>query len=103
MREYTIACGTIKYTCPEAVWRELEYLARWRADLAYIAEHFGPDDPEADVSRKSIVFAFEQLDRLGCPFWLQNCAVSYGTDWREYKRMHFSGWLSDHGYVLATA
>lgn len=98
MNEYIISCGTINYTCGERVMRELEYLSRWRADLAYIVERFGGDDPEAEVSRKSIRFAFDQLDKLGCPFWLQNCALAYGEDWRERQQRDFSAWLVAHGY-----
>lgn len=98
MNEYTISCGSINFRFNDAIMRELEYLACWRADLAYIVERFGSDDPEAEVSRKSVEFAFSRLDRMGCPYWLQNCALAYGEDWRGRMQVDFPGWLEKHGY-----
>lgn len=98
MNEYIISCGSINFRFNDAIMRELEYLSRWRADLAYIVERFGGDDPEADVSRRSVRFAFDRLDKLGCPFWLQNAALAYGEDWRGRMQTDFPGWLEKHGY-----
>ena len=98
MREYILNCGRIEYKCSDKEWRELEYLARWRADLAYIVERYGSDEPEAQVSRKSVEASFEQLDKMCVPFWLQNAALSFGEDWRNYKSSDFSEFLTKRGY-----
>lgn len=98
MKQFTIGCGSIEYSFTEAVMNDLEYLARWRADLAYIVERYGGDDPEAEVSRLNVRYAFDQLDKLGCPYWLQNAALAYGEDWRGRMQIDFPGWLEKHGY-----
>lgn len=81
----TVTCGDIRAHIDPAQAKELEYLARWHADLQYIKERFGASDPECEVSRKSIDFAFKQLDALCVPYWLQNAALAFSEDWRRYK------------------
>ena len=96
-----ITCGEITFDLNTQLRRELDYLARWRADLAYITERWGKGDPEAQVSRGSIEFAFTVLDRLNVPFWLQNAALAYGEDWRNRQRESFEHYLTRKGYEVA--
>lgn len=96
-----IFCGNIEFTTNQQQEKELEYLARWHADLQYIRERFGNNDPECEVSRKSIEFAFRQLDALAVPFWLQNAALAFSEDWRRYKSMNFWQYIaSKPGYAI---
>ena len=96
-----ITCGDITVELNTLQCRELDYLARWRADLAYITERWGKKEPEAEVSRKSVEFAFTVLDRLHVPFWLQNAALAYGEDWRNRQREGFEHYLTRMGYEVA--
>lgn len=96
-----ITCGQITVDMDAAQMRELEYLSRWRADLAYVTERFGHDEPEAQVSRKSVEFAFTILDRLQVPYWLQNAALAYGEDWRNRQRESFAHYLLRKGYEVS--
>ena len=97
----TIRCGNLEFTVDLQQQKELEYLARWHADLQYIRERFGNNDPECEVSRKSIEFAFRQLDALAVPFWLQNAALAFSEDWRRYKSMTFWQYLAGkNGYAI---
>lgn len=97
----TITCGNIAITLTAAQARELEYVARWRADLEYIRERFGADDPEADTSRKSIECGLDQCDALNIPYWLQNAALSFGENWREYLKCNLWDYIRNKpGYTL---
>lgn len=96
-----ITCGDITFDLNMQQRRELDYLARWRADLAYITERWGKDDPETQVSRGCIEFAFTVLDRLHVPFWLQNAALAYGEDWRNRQHESFEHYLRRKGYEIA--
>ena len=97
----TISCGHIAVDVTDEQMKELEYLARWRADLAYIMERFGPDEPEAQVSRKTIEYSFTMLDKKSVPYWLQNVALAYGEDWRNRERESFTSFLKRKGYGVA--
>lgn len=97
--KYSITCGTITVRIGQKEIKELEYLARWTADLYYIRERFGADDPAAEVSRGSIKLAFELLDKLGVPYWLQNSAMYFAEDWRRYRAMSLWKWLALHYQV----
>lgn len=97
-----IFCGTIRAEINAEQARELEYLARWRADLAYICERYGREDPETQISRKSIEFSFSRLDALRVPFFLQNAALAFGEDWRRQLQNDFFHWLSSReGYTVS--
>ena len=96
----TVHCGRLAAVLDLDARRTLEYIARWRADLAYISEHWGVGDPEAEISRRSIEFGLEDADRRGLPYWLQNAALQFGEDWRRYKSTDLFSWLSGRGYQV---
>lgn len=97
-----IFCGAIRAEINDEQARELEYLARWRADLAYICERYGREDPETQTSRKSIEFSFSRLDALHVPFFLQNAAIAFGEDWRRQLQTDLFRWLaSREGYTVS--
>ena len=97
----TITCGHIAVTIDDAQEREIEYLARWHADLQYIIERYGKNDPECDVSRKSIECSFDRLDALRVPYWLQNAALAFSENWRRYLSMSFWDYLKNlDGYTV---
>ena len=81
----------MKFSVTRKQFKELEGLAYWIADHAYIREYYGDDDPELDGVEKNIEYAFEQLDRLEVPYWIQNAiCVTYADDWRTWKHTDVS-------------
>ena len=72
---------------------ELEGLAYWVANVNYIKERFGADDPEYAQADKNVLFCFEMLDRLGVPFWVQNSVICFAENWRQYKSCYMKDWL----------
>jgi len=99
MKQYEITNGHITVLLDHKRIKELEYLARWTADLSYIRERYGADDPDAEVSRGSIRLAFELLDQLAVPYWLQNSAMAFAEDWRRYKSMSLWTYLAQRYQV----
>lgn len=71
----------------------LEGLAYWVADVNYIIERFGANDPEHERAHKSVLLAFQELDALGVPFWVQNSVVCFAENWRQYKSVYMTDWL----------
>lgn len=72
---------------------ELEGLAYWVADVNYIIERYGANDPEYTRANKSVLLCFENLDRLGVPFWVQNSVVCFAENWRQYQNNYIDTWL----------
>lgn len=74
-------------------WSRLEGLAGWIAEHAYFVERVGGvDDPEHSKIDKSVRMCFDELDRLGVPYWVQNAVIGWARDWRAYKSEYM-----DHG------
>lgn len=71
----------------------LEGLAYWVADVNYIIERYGANDPEYKKAHNSVLLSFETLDRLGVPFWVQNSVVCFAENWRQYKNNYIDAWL----------
>lgn len=63
---------------------ELEYLAYWHAELHYVKERYADDVHTLNRCRGSIQLSFTELDRLKVPFWLQNAALYWSENWRDY-------------------
>lgn len=104
MKNYVVTCGPLAVVLTDEQARELEYLARWRADLEYIKERYGAADPEAETSRKSIEFSFSRLDALRVPFWAQNAALAFGEDWRRQQSSGLFEWINARpGYTVSRA
>lgn len=70
-------------------WRALEALAYWIADVNYITERYGAEDPEHEKAHKTVVMWFEELDKVKVPFWVQNTVIFWAEDWRRYKENYF--------------
>ena len=71
----------------------LEALAYHVADVNYILERFGSDEPEYQSAHKNVLLTFETLDRLCVPFWVQNSVVCFAENWRRYKENYTCDWL----------
>lgn len=62
----------------------LEGLAYRIADSAYMRERYGNSEPELKQNEKTISGLFDELDRLGVPFWVQNSIICLSENWRKY-------------------
>ena len=71
----------------------IEGLAYWVADVNYIIERFGANDPEYKKADSNVLYQFEVLDRLGVPFWVQNSVICFAENWRRYKSEYLEDWL----------
>lgn len=74
----------------------IEGLAYWVANVNYIKERYGYNDPEFDRADKSVHLCFDTLDRLGVPFWVQNSVICFAENWRQYKQCYLYHWLLDN-------
>lgn len=68
---------------------EITGLIYWAANLAYTKERCADDVHEIAHCRKSIEFSFTQLDRLGVPFWVQNAALTWAENWKNWVQRDF--------------
>lgn len=71
----------------------IEALAYHVADVNYIKERYGVNDPEFKKADKNVLLTFETLDRLGVPFWVQNSVICFAENWRRYKSEYMDNWL----------
>lgn len=71
----------------------LQGLAYHVADVNYIKEKYGENDPEYKKADSNVLYQFEVLDRLGVPFWVQNSVVCFAENWRRYKAEYLENWL----------
>lgn len=71
----------------------LRGLAYHVADVNYIKEKYGADDPEYKKADSNVLYQFEILDRLGVPFWVQNSVICFAENWRRYKSEYLEDWL----------
>lgn len=78
----------------------LEGLAYWIADYSYIKERYGYDDPELEVVHKTITQAFNELDKIGVPFWVQNHVIYWANDWRNIKSQYLSYAMKKYNIIL---
>ena len=79
----------------------LESLAYWIADIAYIRERYGDEEPELIHARDTVEkCCFPRLDRLGVPFWVQNSVSAWAGNWRRYKSEYMSEAMRKKGILL---
>lgn len=78
----------------------LEGLAYRIADSAYMRERFGNDEPELKQNEKTISGLFDELDRMGVPFWVQNSVICFAENWRQYISTYMSDYLARKNIVL---
>lgn len=71
------------YTPTREQRAELEGLAYWIADRAWSREHGLLDEHEDQRTDNTIRAIFDQLDRLGVPYWVQNTVLHWAEDWRR--------------------
>lgn len=85
----------LKATISAKQYNALESLAYWIADLHYIKERYGENDPELETCRKTIEkCCFPSLDALQVPFWVQNTVICWAENWRNYKDQYFTSFLA---------
>lgn len=80
----------LHFEANKAQFSALEALAYWIADVHYIRERYGADDPEHEKAHKTVCMWFEELDRLAVPFWVQNTVICWAENWRRYKEQYFA-------------
>lgn len=92
----------LKYTINREQYSALEALAYWVADLHYMREKWGDDEPELKHARDTIEKScFPSLDRLGVPFWVQNVVVCWSENWRNTKSQYLSEFLKSKNIFVA--
>jgi len=74
-----------KRTISKEQLKALEALAYWVADVHYIIERYGFEDPERERAHKTVLMWFDELDKLQTPFSIQNNVICYFENWRHYK------------------
>lgn len=75
-----------QYTATPAQRAELESLAYWIADRGWSRERGKLDEYEIRRTGTTIRAIFDQLDRLGVPYWVQNAVIYWAGDWRRTMR-----------------
>lgn len=71
------------YTPTREQRAELESLAYWVSDRAWSRERGKLDEYEDRRTDTTIRAIFDQLDRLGVPYWVQNTVLHWAEDWRR--------------------
>lgn len=80
----------------------LDGLAYWIADINYIKERFGVDDPEYKQANDTITKdCFPILDKLHVPFWVQNAVICFAENWRQYKSCYMWDYLKARNINIA--
>lgn len=91
------------YILTHTQYAELAGLAYHHADYKYRLERRGTDaritDAALDIDRKNIEQHFAALDALGVPFWVQNIALCWSENWRNYERGSLWQVLEKNGIV----
>lgn len=92
------------YNVTESAARELSSLIYWRAELSHTRERYPDELDEVERCKKTIELCiFPALDRLGVPFWVQNAALCWAEDWRNYVSRDFWRDMEKRGIVRAAA
>lgn len=87
------------YTLTTEQYGKLEGLAYRVADNAYMLERHGRESARHELAdnHKTILMLFDELDRLGVPFWVQNSTICWAEDWRRYKSEYLYQGLERRG------
>ena len=64
----------------------------------YMTEHLDADDLRR--SDDTIRLHFELLDRLGVPFWVQNSAIAWASDWRNTRRQSIRSAMAARNIIM---
>lgn len=87
------------YTANKKAYSLLESLTYWMAEISYCREKDPDDIGFLNKANKTIHFLFDQLDRAGVPFWVQNSVLAIGENWREYERRNLSVLFKNKGIL----
>lgn len=94
-----------KYTLTAKQYAELAGLAYHQAAYRYSLEMRGTDeritDAELEIDRKNIEQHFPILDALKVPFWVQNIALLWAENWRNYSNGYLWQTLEKKGVKRA--
>lgn len=92
----------LTYTLTRDQLSALEGLAYWKADLHYMREKWGENEPELQRARATIEkCCFPELDRLKVPFWVQNTVLCWAENWRNTKTEYFTDFLKRKNIFVA--
>lgn len=78
----------------------LEGLAYWIADRAYFLERYSPRDPEFAKYDPTIRSLFDEADRAGVPWAVQNMVICWAEDWRQEGSEYITSMLDRRGVVI---
>lgn len=79
----------------------LDSLAYWIANINYIKERDGSDDPKLKKCDDTIQLCiFPELDALRVPFWVQNRVISWAENWRQYKELYLDYAMRKYNIIL---
>lgn len=95
-----MTCCKLRFNANREQRNALEGLAYWIADYSYIKERYGYHDPELENVHKTIVLAFDELDKLGVPFWVQNHVICWAYDWRRTKQQYLSKAMERYNIIM---
>lgn len=91
----------LKFELSREQYNELSALAYWVADVNYMQEKFGPDEPELQTCRDTIEKSiFPNLDYLKVPFWVQNIVSCWAENWRNYTSNYLINYLKTKSITL---
>lgn len=89
----------MKYRLTQKQYNTLSGLAYRIADNAYMIERYRAKDTEVEraANHLTILDLFDELDKSGVPFWVQNAVICWAENWRQYKTNYLSDFLSSRG------
>ena len=88
------------FECNRKQRSALEGLAYRIADTEYMREKYGFNEPELSQNEKTISSLFDELDRLGVPFWVQNSVICFSEDWRKYTQFGIFEPMKEKNIIL---
>ena len=92
----------MEFTLNRIQFSALEGLSYWVANLHYMRERFGDDEPELKRARATIEKClFPQLDRLQVPFWVQITVIVWAENWRNTKKQYLTEFLKSKNIFIA--
>jgi len=66
--------------------RILEGIAQWIADRSWYIEKYGCNTQDFEKYHDTIISLFEEADRAGIPYWVQNSVIVWAEDLRQRGR-----------------
>lgn len=91
----------LSFTVTRDQYGVLVGIAYWTAQMDYYHERYGKKevDPEFDKMVDNVTSLFDEADRMGIPIWVQNKAVTFGSDWRVIEKYDLRGFLNKNGII----